>query len=252
MIWGETDLSRDIFLGGKLSIWQPLRGYRAATDPVLLAAAVAARPGQSVLELGCGAGVAILALGRRVPDLHLTGLERQPDYAALAQRNAQENAVPVTVLVGDLDQMPDALRGRAFDHVLANPPYYPPRAPAALDPGRAAALREDTPLERWIDAALRRLKSGGWLTMIHLAERLPQILAGLDGRAGAISVRPLCPRAGRPAGRVLIRARKGARTPFRLLSPLVLHAGNTHIEDRDDFSDAAQAILREGRALAWD
>ncbi|MCC5969605.1 MAG: methyltransferase [Pararhodobacter sp.] len=251
MRFADTDLSRDVFLGGRLAIWQPLRGYRAATDPVLLAASVAAEPGQGVLELGCGTGVALLALGQRVPGLRLSGLERQAAYADLARRNAAANGLEATIVTGDLVQMPQEVRGQSFDQVLANPPYYSPRAPAAHDPGRAAALREETPLAAWVDAGLRRLKDGGWLTMIHLAERLPDILAALGGRAGAVAARPLCPRAGRAAGRVLVQARKGARTPFRLLAPLVMHEGATHLEDGDDFTSAAQAILRDACALDW-
>ncbi|MFM7443793.1 MAG: methyltransferase, partial [Tabrizicola sp.] len=50
------ELSDDKFLCGRLRLLQPVRGYRAATDPVLLAAACPAEPGQSVLDLGCGAG----------------------------------------------------------------------------------------------------------------------------------------------------------------------------------------------------
>lgn len=251
MGFSDAELSRDVFLGGQLPIWQPLRGYRAATDPVLLAAAVAAEPGQSVLELGCGAGVALLALGKRVPGLSLCGLELQGDYADLARRNATANGLEATIMTGDLVNMPPELRVQSFDQVLANPPYYPPCAPAANDPGRAAALREETPLAAWVDAGLKRLKSGGWLTVIHLAERLPDILAALDGRVGAVAVRPLSARSGRPAGRVLVQARKGARAPFRLLAPLVMHDGAEHLADRDDFTREAQAILRDGAALAW-
>tara|TARA_R110002072_G_C7855474_1_gene526024 strand:- start:95 stop:850 length:756 start_codon:yes stop_codon:yes gene_type:complete len=244
-------LTRDVFLGGTLGIWQPARGYRAATDPVLLAAAVAARPGQEVLELGCGAGVALLALGARVPDLVLCGVERQALYAELARRNARDNGLPARIETADITALPADLR-QGFDHVLINPPYYPPTAPAATDSGRAAALREDTPLEIWLDTALRRLKPGGYLTVIHLAERLPDLLAAIGSRAGAVRVRPLTARAGRAAGRVLLQARKGARGPFQLLAPLILHLGDRHLADRDDFTPTAQAILRDGEALRWD
>ena len=50
--------TEDLFLDGRLRIRQPANGYRAGADPVFLAAAVPAKPGESVLELGCGAGVA--------------------------------------------------------------------------------------------------------------------------------------------------------------------------------------------------
>ena len=70
-----ADLTRDKFLDGQLTILQPRYGYRAGVDPVFLAASVPAKPGQNVLELGCGAGVASLCLARRVSGLSLFGVE---------------------------------------------------------------------------------------------------------------------------------------------------------------------------------
>ena len=58
-MFAPEDLTQDRFLDGRLTVSQPRKGYRAAMDPVLLAAACPARPGQSVLELGCGAGVVV-------------------------------------------------------------------------------------------------------------------------------------------------------------------------------------------------
>src|SRR5574343_1545621 len=98
----EDQLTDDKFLCGRLRLWQPAQGYRAATDPVLLAAACPATAGQSVLDLGCGAGAAALCLAARVPDLALAGLELQPEYADLARRNAARNGVAMQVECGDL------------------------------------------------------------------------------------------------------------------------------------------------------
>ena len=246
----EPALTRDVFLDGRFHLWQPRDGYRAATDPLLLAAAVPARPGQSVLELGCGAGAALLALASRVPGLSLHGIERQADYADLARRNLAENGQSGQIVTGDLAAMPPPLR-LVFDHVLANPPYYKPTDPAAQDPGRAQALREETPLANWIDAALRRCKPGGTVTVIHLADRLPHLLALSHDRGNALSVRPIAARAPRAAGRVVLQIRKGSGAPFALLPPLVMHQGDAHQRDGDDFSPAAQAILRHGAALDW-
>lgn len=249
----EGDLTRDAFLGGRLSILQPRHGYRAATDPVLLAAAVPARPGQSVLELGCGAGVALLCLAKRVPPgLRLVALELQPDYAALARRNAAENGVEVQVLEGDVAAPPRALRGQAFDHVLANPPWYPPGGGTqAADAGRETALREAAavPLAAWVDCAVRRLRPGGRLTIIQQTARLAGLLAALDRRMGSVALRPLSARPGREAGRILLQARKGGRGALRLLAPLVLHAGSHHLRDGEGFSPEADAILRAAAAL---
>lgn len=244
------DLSEDGFLGGRLRILQPRTGYRAAMDPVLLAAACPASSGQEVLELGCGVGVASLCLGRRVEGLGLVGLELQAAYAVLARANAQANGIDLTVVEADLSNMPADLRARSFDHVIANPPYFPPQSgTAAQDIGRETAQREATPLALWLDAGLRRLRPGGVLTIIQSATRLPDLLAPIKARAGSISVLPIAARHGRPAGRVIVQARKGGRGAFRLLAPLILHSAPAHDSDREDLTDQARAVLRDGGAL---
>ncbi len=244
-------LSRDAFLGGRLRLWQPVGGYRAAIDPVLLAAFVPAVPGERVLDLGCGAGAAALCLAARVPGLVLHGLELQPGYAALARRNAAENGLALEVHEGDLRRPPPALRALDFHHVLTNPPFFPAGALTPPDdPGRDRAHREEATLADWIAAALRRLLPGGRLTLIHRAERLAAILSALEGAAGAVEILPVSPRSDAPASRVLIRCRKGAAAPLTLPPPLVLHPGASHAEDGGAFAPEVEAILRHGAPLS--
>lgn len=243
-----TDLREDGFLGGRLRFAQPARGYRAGADAVMLAAACPARAGESALELGCGAGVALLCLGARVPDLRLSGLELQSDYAVLARQNAAANGIEAQIHQGDLAQMPAALRAQGFDQVIANPPYFLGGS-VAPEAGRGTARHEATPLEDWIRAGLRRLRPGGWLTLIQRADRLAAILAALAPGAGAITILPVAARAGAPAGRVILTARKGARGPLRLLSPFVMHAKSSHSADGEDLTPLAQDVLRQGAAL---
>ena len=248
MPFADAVLSDDSFLDGRLRVLQPRAGYRAATDPVFLAAAVPARMGETALDLGCGAGVAGLCLAARVPGVRLAGVELQSDYAELARRNAARNHVEIEVIEADIAALPPELRARNFDHVIMNPPWYRGDSPRAHDAGRDAALREAAPLAVWTDAGLRRLRPGGRLTVIQLAERLGEILAALDGRASAV-VLPLAAREGAEAGRVIVQARKGARAPLRLLAPLVLHSGSAHAGDGEDFTPAANAVLRGGAPL---
>lgn len=246
-----ADLTADGFLGGRLTLLQPRSGhYRAGVDPVLLAAACPAREGQSVLDLGCGVGAASLCLLARVPGTQGVGVEFQPELAELARRNAQANGLPLEVLTADVGALPRALRQRRFDHVIANPPYFDRSAGSrSPHPGRDSAHGEGLPLANWIDTGLRRLAPRGWLTLIHRIEALPRLLQLLEGRIGAISALPVAARSGRPAERVVLRARQGAKSPFRLLAPLVMHRGRAHGTDSADYSATARRILREGAAL---
>lgn len=245
MSFTDDALTEDRLLGGRVRLMQPRRGYRAATDPVLLAAAVGARPGDRVLDVGCGAGAAALCLAARVPGVAVEGLELQADYAALARRNGVG-----AVWEGDLFAPPAEVKAAGFDWVMTNPPFFDAADAASPDAGRDRARREAAPAADWVAAALKRVRSGGRLAVIHLAERLPEILSGLAG-AGDIAVLPLQAREGRAAKRVIVTARKGAKGPFRLAAPLVLHEGAAHLTDEDDFSAAAQAVLRDAAALAF-
>ncbi|MBP7001559.1 methyltransferase [Amaricoccus sp.] len=250
MSFPEAELTRDGFLGGRIRLWQPRAGYRAAIDPVLLAAFAPAAAGMRALDLGCGAGAAGLCLAARVGGLDLHGLERRPEYLELARRNAAENGLGFVGHEGDVLRPPAALTGTPFDLVVTNPPFHPPASAAAPDAGRDAANREAVDVGAWIAAGLRRLRPGGVLALVHLPARLPAILAALDGPAGAIEVLPLLPRAGRDASRVLVRAVKGRRTALALLAPLALHAGDAHDGDRDSYTPEAAAALRGESGLA--
>ncbi len=247
--FSDSDLTCNDFLGGRVRLWQPRSGYRAGVDPVLLAASVPAQAGQSVLELGCGAGAAIQCLMARVPHLKATGVELQAGYADLARRNSEQNAA-ITVVEADLNALPNDLRQEQFDHVIANPPYYRAGAHSpATDAGRQIALGEDTPLEDWINVAARRLAPRGYLHMIQRADRLPDMLAGCAGRLGSIQVLPLAPRVDRGAELVVLRARKGGRAAFRLHAPLILHLGEQHVEDGESYTPVVSAVLRDAADL---
>jgi tRNA1(Val) A37 N6-methylase TrmN6 len=250
--FAPEELDRHGFLDGRITVAQPVRGYRSGADTVLLAAACPARAGQRVLDLGCGAGVAALCLAARVPGVDLHGLELQEGYAVLAEANAHALGMPFTLHRGDVAAPPASLRAVQVDHVLTNPPYYEEAATSApADTGKDRAFREAASLGTWIDCALRRLMPGGWLTMIHRTDRLPQMLGALEGRAGSIAILPLAARAHRPATRVILRARKGGAAPLMLHPPFVMHEGERHLRDGENYSASAEQVLRQGAALEF-
>lgn len=244
------ETTEDAFLGGSLQLLQPKSGYRAGADPVLLASAVRARSGESVLELGCGVGVALCCLLHRVPGIHGVGLERDPEMTVLAKQNLAKNQLSADVLHGDIAYLPEELKQSMFDHVIANPPFFDRKASTpAQTPNREHGRGEDTPFDVWIDVAARRLRPGGYLTLIQRAARLSETLSFMGDRLGSIEIVPLTSRAGRDAENIIVIARKGGRTALRLHFPVILHDGKHHDRDRDSYSEQAQSILRHGGPL---
>jgi tRNA1(Val) A37 N6-methylase TrmN6 len=179
----------------------------------------------------------------------LAGVEVQPAYAALARQNAEVNGIGLEIFESDIATMPEGLRARTFDHVMMNPPYYrrDGRTPA-VDAGRETALGEVLPLSTWVEAAVRRLKPGGRLTVIQRAERLADLIAACT-RLGGLEVRPLAPRDGRAATLVILTGTKGGRGAFRLHAPTILHDGARHETDGESYRPEIRKVLRNGAAL---
>lgn len=238
-------------LDGRVSLLQPPVGFRAAIDPLFLAAAVPSTDGR-VLDVGCGTGAALLCYADRVRDAEVIGLERDVHTATLAVQNIDLNGVAARarIEIGDLLDPPSALAPGSFDHVMANPPYLrSDQADLRQMPASVGSTVEgDAKLSDWIDFCLAMVAHQGSITVIHRADRLDEILPLLHGRAGGIVVFPLWPGARDDgpepdAKRVLVQARKGSKAPLRLAAGLVLH------DHAGDFTAEADDILRRGGAL---
>ena len=229
-------------LGGRVRLLQPTKGYRAGMDAALLAAAVAARPGDRVFEAGCGAGAVLMQIAARRPGAELTGLERDAAAAELARRNAGLNDAQDRTLIdtGDVAAGLGPLASPRFDWAISNPPFFDDEtALRAPSPDKRGAWIADDGLAAWIGLLLKAVRDGGRILMIHRADRLADILALLGEKAGSFSILPIQPFADAPAKRVLVQAIRSGRAPLRLLPPLVLHdrSGAKHTPE-------AEAILR--------
>jgi tRNA1(Val) A37 N6-methylase TrmN6 len=244
-----NETTEDRVLDGRVTLRQPVRGYRAGLDAALLAAVCDVGPGGRALEAGCGAGGALLAAAARRPKGHFTGIERDPRALALALQNIAANGLEARVdaLAGDVGKRFSGLGLAPFDAAFANPPYFDdPGALRGPAEERRDAWMADDGLEAWIVFLSKAVVEGGTITLIHRADRMADILALLAPKAGSFQVRPVLPFADQPAKRVLVRAVKTGKAPLRILPPLVLH-------DRDGGKHTPQteAILRGEAALDW-
>lgn len=230
-----VETTRDLFLAGRISVLQPRRGrHRSGHDAILLAACVPAAAAGRVVDLGAGVGVAGLAVAARVPAVHVTLAERDPVAVALARASLAlpgNEALRDRVDILEVDVTAPAARRHAAglvresaDHVILNPPFHAAGTVRAATPARADAhVLDEGGLDRWIRTAGDLVRPRGRVALIFPAAGLKTVLDALDGRFGAVAVRPVHARPEGEAIRILVAGVKGSRAPLRLLAPLVLH-----------------------------
>ncbi|MCI0444503.1 class I SAM-dependent methyltransferase [bacterium] len=75
------------------------------------------RPGQNILDIGCGTGTLSVAIQKNHPDVHIIGID--PDSKALsrAQKKAQQARVSIKFDQGFSDQLP--YQDASFDRIFS-------------------------------------------------------------------------------------------------------------------------------------
>ena len=199
-------------------------------DAVLLAHFPKYKKSFRVLDLGTGTGVMPLLIADEVREIQ--AVEINPVMAELAARNMRLNGLEekITVRRGDYREIRELYAPESFDLVLVNPPYRPVNhgQQNALH-GVARARHEVTAtLADVVWAARYALKFRGRLAMVHLPERLGEILVALhENQLEAKRVCFVQPKPDRDPNMVLIEAVVGAAPGgLKVSRPLIVHAAD--------------------------
>lgn len=129
-------------------------------------------PPLSVADMGTGTGAIALALASERPDWRISAFDVQPDAVALAQENAHQLGLPVTV---GQSHWCDALADHSLDLLVSNPPYiaaddvHLQQGDVRFEPLSALVADEDglADIRLLIEQGRRVLVAGGWLFLEH-------------------------------------------------------------------------------------
>ncbi|PZR96962.1 MAG: methyltransferase [Stutzerimonas stutzeri] len=244
------EIAEDRLLGGRLRLLQPVKGHRAGSDAILLAAAIPELGEGPLADFGAGVGTVGLSVALRQPALDVVLVERDPELAALAARNAGLNGLDgrARAVVGTIgerngDLARAGLSAASVAWVAMNPPFFESgEVRASPVANRRVAHVAGQSLGDWLKTVRHLLKPGGGVSIIHRAEALAAILTGLETGFGAVEIRPVHSKAERAAIRVIVSARLGSKKPAALLPALVLNGADGRFTA---FSEA----LHRGEAL---
>lgn len=208
-------------------IIQDTREFCFSLDAVLLAHFPRLHGRDRVLELGTGTGVIPLLVADRVT--HVDAIELSGCMAELAERNVQLNdmAGRIKVLQGDYRQIESLTAPERYDMVLANPPYRPVGrgTPSRLTAVARARHEYTATLADVVRAARYALRFGGHFAMVHIPERLGEIMVELDRHQLAPKrLQLIAPKPGKAPNLLLIEAVVGgAAGGLQVLPQLVIH-----------------------------
>ena len=236
-------------MGNKLEIFQLSEGYRGNIDSVLIAASLAVKSGQKVLELGCGNGVALCCLLYRIRGIEAFAIEIDKSAADLCKQNIKANKLQATIFNNDLTDNIEELENVLFDHVFMNPPFFKKGSvKTSSNQSSFRAKVETVALSVWISIAMKQCKPNGKITIIQRVDRLPDIIETINYQFGCITVQPLSSFEYTEPKTIIVQATKCSRAPFKLLRPKIIHSKDV-TTGKVGYNEEFQKILREGHPL---
>jgi tRNA1Val (adenine37-N6)-methyltransferase len=237
-----TDVTRDTFFNGRLTILQTRGGYRFSIDALLLADSVRPGPGERLIDLGTGCGIIPLILALRHPAIHIHAIEVQASLADLARKNITANHMEKQIVLVHDDMRAFAARTvpGGFDWVVSNPPYRAPYSGRVNPEAQKALARHEImiDLQGLIDSARRLLRTGGRFATIFPATRLVDLL--FEMRAAGIepkNLQSVHSHEGQGARLIMVCGIKAGRAGLRWAAPLVIYRGD------GTYTDSIQTMM---------
>ena len=239
------NFTNDYLLNKKVRILQPVDGYRASSDAVLLASLIEnIKLSDTILDVGSGTGAVSLCLAYRFPENHITGLEIQPQLADLAKQSADiNNFANLVYYQADIRQKKLPVSPCSFNHVITNPPYSEHDRPSPNLSKALAHNHTDFTLNEWLKFCLKMLKPFGKIYLINRVEAIDEILNTFSKRAGGIKIIPVYSKPGQQAKRILISAQKDSKAPTVICPPFYMYNSD------GTYTRAADEILRKGKSF---
>lgn len=179
------------------------------------------------LDLGTGtAAIPLILTARGATDV--TGVELNPVMADIARRNAALNGRDdrIRIVEGDYRRIKEWSPSGYYSVVYANPPYREKSrgAYSETDGIRRARHEETATLDDVMEAVKYALKYRGRFRMVHITERLTDILESM--RRHGVEPKALQMIHGRPdkkAKLFLVEGVRGGSAGLDVLPPLIVH-----------------------------
>lgn len=209
---------------GSIKICQPEKGYRFSVDALILANFVNLKIIKRAVDIGAGTGIIGIILAKRYPEASITMIEIQPELAELAKQSVKLNRIEERIKIICMDAK--EFNETGFDLAITNPPFRRPGTGRMSPKEEKALARHELSLTITdiVRIGQRLLKHRGRLCMIHLPERLAEIVRIMSKHDLEVKrLRFVHSKLNTEAKMVLIEAVKGGRVSLRVEPPLYVY-----------------------------
>ena len=223
----EGERIDDLQRNGYRIIQNPER-FCFGMDAVRLSSFAKAKPGERVLDLGCGNGIIPILMEAKTKGEKFFGLEIQEESADLARRSVALNELEekIEIVTGDMKEAVDIFGAASFHVITMNPPYMTGNH-GLVNPGDAKAIARHEitcTLEDMISQASKVLKSKGRFYMVHRPFRLAEIMTLMvKYHLEPKRMRLVYPYVDKEPNMVLIEGLKGGNSRITVEPPLIVY-----------------------------
>lgn len=231
----------DYLLGEDIKIIQSPSVFSFSLDAVLLArfAYVPIQRG-NIIDLCTGNGVIPLFLSTRTSG-KITGVEIQERLYGMAMRSVDYNHLEerITLIHGDIKEMPEVLGRHQFDVVTCNPPYFETLPMSEKNPNEHYAIARHEikcNLEDVVKVSSQLVKQGGKVSFVHRPERLLDIVTymrqyGIEPKRMQL----VYPKQGKEANILLIEGIRDGKKGLKILPPFIVYEDdNTYTKEMNE------------------
>lgn len=214
----------ELFKGGPVFTCQD-GVFAPGTDAVVLSDFADVEYAKSICDIGCGCGVLAVVAAVRNSAASILAVDIQKTACDIARCNIEANGLSgrITVQNCDIRDYKNLFQSGAFDYIVTNPPYFPKSSGKHSKSAVISRQEVTCTLYDVVSAASYMLKYGGYLAMVHRADRCAEVICALSAAGLEPKImRFVQHKASSAPSLVLIKCKKGGKKGVSILPPLIL------------------------------